>query len=50
VTLYRSRKFLQSRTGRSDAAGAEALAEALGRLPLALDHAAAFHLGPLSRG
>src|SRR5215831_8410911 len=34
--------FLQSRTGRSDAAGAKAIAEALGRLPLALDHAAAY--------
>jgi len=34
--------FLQGRTGRSDAVGAEALAEALGRLPLALDHAAAY--------
>src|SRR5262249_26491036 len=34
--------FLQSRTGRSDAAGAGTLAEALGRLPLALDHAAAY--------
>jgi hypothetical protein len=34
--------FLQGRTGRSDAAGAETLAEALGRLPLALDHAAAY--------
>jgi TIR domain/NB-ARC domain len=34
--------LLESRTGRSDAAGASALAEALGRLPLALDHAAAY--------
>jgi tetratricopeptide (TPR) repeat protein len=34
--------FLQNRTGRSDAAGARALADALGNLPLALDHAAAF--------
>jgi hypothetical protein len=34
--------FLQSRTGRSDAVGAETLVEALGRLPLALDHAAAY--------
>jgi hypothetical protein len=34
--------FLQSRTGRSDAADAGTLAEALGRLPLALDHAAAY--------
>ena len=34
--------FLQSRTGSNDEAGAKILAEALGRLPLALDHAAAF--------
>jgi tetratricopeptide (TPR) repeat protein len=34
--------LLQSRTGRSDAAGAKTLAEALDRLPLALDHAAAY--------
>jgi TIR domain/NB-ARC domain len=34
--------LLGSRMGRSDAAGAKILAEALGRLPLALDHAAAF--------
>jgi tetratricopeptide (TPR) repeat protein len=33
--------FLDSRAGRGDEAGARALAEALGRLPLALDHAAA---------
>jgi tetratricopeptide (TPR) repeat protein len=33
--------FLEGRAGRSDEAGARALAEALGRLPLALDHAAA---------
>ena len=33
---------LQNRTGRSDAGGAHKLAEALGRLPLALDHAAAY--------
>jgi len=33
--------FLNSRAGRSDEAGAHALAEALGRLPLALNHAAA---------
>src|SRR5262249_61719505 len=34
--------FLQSRTGRSDAAGAKTMAEALGRLPPALDKAAAY--------
>ena len=34
--------FLQARAGRIDAAGARKLAEALGRLPLALDHAAAY--------
>ena len=34
--------FLQGRTERQDAAGARVLAEALGRLPLALDHAAAY--------
>jgi TIR domain/Tetratricopeptide repeat/NB-ARC domain len=34
--------LLESRTGRSDAAGAEVLSEALGRLPLALDHSAAY--------
>lgn len=33
--------FLNYRTGRSDRAGARLLAEALGELPLALDHAAA---------
>jgi tetratricopeptide (TPR) repeat protein len=35
-------RFLQNRTGRSDASGARVLAEALGYLPLALDHAAAY--------
>jgi tetratricopeptide (TPR) repeat protein len=34
--------FLQSRTDRSDPVGANTLAEALGFLPLALDHAAAY--------
>jgi hypothetical protein len=34
--------LLESRTGRSDAAGAKTLGEALGCLPLALDHAAAY--------
>jgi tetratricopeptide (TPR) repeat protein len=35
-------QFLMDRAGRSDEAGARTLVEALGRLPLALDHAAAF--------
>jgi tetratricopeptide (TPR) repeat protein len=34
--------FLQGRTGRSDPLGAKTLAETLGHLPLALDHAAAY--------
>jgi hypothetical protein len=34
--------FLQSRAGREDAVGARTLANALGYLPLALDHAAAY--------
>ncbi len=34
--------FLQSRAGREDAIGARTLADALGYLPLALDHAAAY--------
>jgi tetratricopeptide (TPR) repeat protein len=34
--------FLQGRAGRSDPPGAKTLAEALGHLPLALDHAAAY--------
>lgn len=34
--------FLESRAGRQDAAGAGTLAAALGHLPLALDHAAAY--------
>ena len=34
--------LLKSRTVRNDTAGAKILAEALGRLPLALDHAAAY--------
>jgi tetratricopeptide (TPR) repeat protein len=34
--------LLETRTGRSDATGATTLARALGRLPLALDHAAAY--------
>ena len=42
LALQEAVGFLQSRTGRSDAVGAETLVEALGRLPLALDHAAAY--------
>src|SRR5262249_54085484 len=34
--------LLENRTGRSDATGARTLADALGNLPLALDHAAAY--------
>jgi hypothetical protein len=34
--------LLERRTGRSDAVGARTLADALGNLPLALDHAAAY--------
>jgi TIR domain len=42
LPLEEAAAFLQNRTGRSDAAGAGTLSEALGRLPLALDHAAAY--------
>jgi hypothetical protein len=42
LPLYEAVALLESRTGRSDAEGAKTLAEALGRLPLALDHAAAY--------
>ena len=42
LPLEEAAALLQSRTGRSDAAGAKVLAEALGNLPLALDHAAAY--------
>jgi len=35
-------QFLQKRAGRNDADGAAKLAKALGRLPLALDHAGAY--------
>jgi hypothetical protein len=35
-------KFLQKRAGRDDAEGADRLADKLGDLPLALDHAAAY--------
>jgi len=42
LPLEEAATFLQSRAARSDAAGANTLAEALGNLPLALDHAAAY--------
>jgi tetratricopeptide (TPR) repeat protein len=42
LPLEEAATFLQNRTGRSDTAGANALADALGKLPLALDHAAAY--------
>jgi tetratricopeptide (TPR) repeat protein len=42
LPLEQAATFLQSRAGRSDAVGANALADALGKLPLALDHAAAY--------
>src|SRR5262249_3911981 len=42
LPLEESIALLQTRTGRSDAGGAQKLAEALDRLPLALDHAAAY--------
>jgi tetratricopeptide (TPR) repeat protein len=42
LPLEQAAAFLQSRAGRSDAVGANALADALGKLPLALDHAAAY--------
>jgi tetratricopeptide (TPR) repeat protein len=42
LSLEEAVALLESRTGRRDAAGAKTLAEALGRLPLALDHAAAY--------
>jgi hypothetical protein len=42
LPLQEAATFLNSRAGRSDAAGADLLAEALGRLPLALDHAGAY--------
>ena len=41
LPLEEATAFLQARTGRSDEAGARTLVEALGQLPLALDHAAA---------
>jgi tetratricopeptide (TPR) repeat protein len=42
LSLEEAVALLESRTGRSDPGGAKILAEALGRLPLALDHAAAY--------
>jgi tetratricopeptide (TPR) repeat protein len=42
LPLEQAVALLQNRTGRSDVAGEKALAEALGCLPLALDHAAAY--------
>jgi tetratricopeptide (TPR) repeat protein len=42
LPLEESIALLQSRTGRGETTGAGTLAEALGRLPLALDHAAAY--------
>jgi tetratricopeptide (TPR) repeat protein len=42
LPLEEATAFLQSRAGFNDEAGATLLAETLGRLPLALDHAAAF--------
>src|SRR5262249_39821797 len=42
LPLEEAAAFLQSRAGRSDATGANTLADVLGKLPLALDHAAAY--------
>jgi tetratricopeptide (TPR) repeat protein len=42
LSLEEAVALLDSRTGRKDAKGAKTLANALGRLPLALDHAAAY--------
>ena len=42
LPLQEAIAFLKRRSGRSDAQGATTLAEALGYLPLALDHAAAY--------
>src|SRR5262249_21511821 len=42
LTLEEAVALLESRAGRSDAAGAKTLAEEVDRLPLALDHAAAY--------
>ena len=41
LPIQEAMAFLQDRAGRRDETGARTLAEALGRLPLALDHAAA---------
>src|SRR5215831_4141338 len=41
LPLEEALALLENRAGREDAAGARTLAEALGNLPLALDHAAA---------
>jgi tetratricopeptide (TPR) repeat protein len=42
LSLEEAIALLHSRTGRNDVPGAKTLAEAVGRLPLALDHAAAY--------
>lgn len=42
LPLEEATALLESRTARSDATGAKTLAETLGHLPLALDHAAAY--------
>jgi tetratricopeptide (TPR) repeat protein len=42
LPLEEAVRFLQTRTGHSDPAGADVLARALACLPLALDHAAAY--------
>jgi hypothetical protein len=42
LCLDEAKALLQSRCGRQDAEGAQTLAETLGSLPLALDHAAAY--------
>ena len=42
LSLGEATTFVQARAGRSDAAGASTIARAVGQLPLALDHAAAY--------
>src|SRR5262249_2644732 len=42
LAIEEAMALLESRTARKDAKGARTLAEALGKLPLALDHAAAY--------